>query len=62
MKETVIGFAVIILVFLSIFSLGFVVGGMREASSQRKQAIDAGVGRWVIDPVTGETEFRYGEE
>jgi hypothetical protein len=48
--------------------LGFVVGkplwftqGQAQGQAQmRQEAIDAGVGQWVVDPKTGITEFRFG--
>jgi hypothetical protein len=31
-----------------------------EVSAERGRAVEAGVGRWVVVPETGKTEFKYG--
>jgi hypothetical protein len=37
--------------------------GQAEATAaERQKAIEAGAGRWVIDPTTGERSFIYGVE
>lgn len=46
------------------FALGSMMG-MREARharhSEQQRAIEAGVGKWVIDAQTGERRFEYGK-
>ena len=39
-----------------------IVAHYEAVAEERKKAIDAGVGRWVIDAKTGEKEFVYGRE
>lgn len=48
------------------FGLGLLAGwtGVRSKAikNEQQKAIEAGVGRYVIDPATGATEFKYGKD
>lgn len=35
------------------------IGLERGRAEERQKAIEAGVGRWTIDPATGERQFTY---
>lgn len=35
------------------------IGCIYEYERQQREAIDAGVAEWTVDPKTGKTEFRY---
>jgi hypothetical protein len=37
-------------------------GHYRGTQDERAKAVEAGVGRWVIDPATGVKSFEYGVE
>lgn len=39
-----------------------IIGAMLGIEQEQKKASAAGVGRWHIDPQTGEREFRYGRD
>ena len=45
-----------------IFIVGFIIGYAVSARDQMNMAIQAKVGRWVVDPSTGKTQFKYGKE
>ncbi len=55
---------VAMLVVIAFLTMGVVtVGKCGHAIGihyERQKAIEAGVGRWVVDPATGNTEFKYG--
>jgi len=49
---------VICCLLLSIVIFGYSLG----SDAERKAAIEAGTGRWVIDAKTGRQSFRHGRE
>ena len=44
------------------FCLGYLWGAMGSRNREQQKAIDRKVGRYTIDPETGETDFEYGHE
>jgi hypothetical protein len=42
--------------------LGIGLGSTISGCRQQSKAIEAGVGRWTVDPATGATQFEYGQD
>jgi len=55
-------FSAVLCIVCALFGLAFgtAKGDLHARSEERQKAIDAGVGRWTIDPATGERKFEYG--
>ena len=51
-------FIAVCFLLLTVFLLGYSLG----TDAERKAAIEAGTGRWVIDAKTGLQSFRHGKE
>jgi hypothetical protein len=41
------------------FAVGLVVGGESDKDRVRREAVEAGVAKWVCDPSSGKTEFQW---
>lgn len=52
----------ILMVAAGCFCCGGCVGGCLGRQDERRNATATGVGRWVVDEITGKTEFKYGCE
>lgn len=50
----------LLLVVVVCLTTGFFAGRDWGRGCERRVAIEAGVGKWVVDPQSGVTEFRYG--
>lgn len=50
------------LMFAVVIGSGVSVGSAVATNQERQKAIEAGVGRWVVDARTGERQFVYGVE
>ena len=59
--------------FSSGLALGFILSGIffmvitfivtnRVVDDERRKAIEAGVGRWIVDHKTGDRTFKYGNK
>lgn len=51
-------FIAVCFLLLTVFLFGYSLG----TDAERKAAIEAGTGRWVIDAKTGLQSFRHGKE
>lgn len=57
------GFVLMVFLFflmVAMFGFGIWMGETVARKSEREAAVKAGVGRWVTDRSTGETDFIYG--
>ena len=52
-------FAVALSVAFALASVAYGLGHSVGRAAERRQAVEAGVARYVADPTTGETRFEY---
>jgi len=57
-----VGFAIVLLMACVLaFCVGGCVGEMKGKNDTRKEAVEAGVGKWVVDEATGATKFSFSK-